>query len=73
MFRAFTASWTETAWEILHLLAAGDLVIVVRIDHTKAGDRSVDLPCTGVFEMAGGKIKVWRDYFDLGTYVRAMG
>jgi limonene-1,2-epoxide hydrolase len=33
----------------------------------------VDLPCAGVFEMQGGKIKVWRDYFDLGTYVKAMG
>jgi limonene-1,2-epoxide hydrolase len=34
------------------------------------GDKTVDLPCCGVFEMKGGKIKVWRDYFDLGTYTR---
>jgi len=32
----------------------------------------VDLPCVGVFEMRDGKIAVWRDYFDLGTYQRAM-
>ena len=31
----------------------------------------MDLPCCGVFEMQGGKIKIWRDYFDLATYVRA--
>ena len=39
---------------------------------TKAGDKSVDLPVVGVFELEGGKIKVWRDYFEQGTYVRAM-
>jgi len=73
MIRRFTASWTETEWEILRLVADGDVVMAERVDHTKAGEKSVDLPCTGVFEMEGGKIKVWRDYFDLGTYVRAMG
>ncbi len=35
-----------------------------------AGDSSVDLPCTGVFELESGKIKVWRDYFDFATYQR---
>ncbi len=41
-----------------------------RIDRTKMGDKAVDLPCAGMFELEGGKIKVWRDYFDLGTYVK---
>jgi limonene-1,2-epoxide hydrolase len=72
MIRDFTAAWTETEWEIVNLAAAGDVVIAERTDRTRAGEKSVDLPCTGVFEMEGGKIKVWRDYFDLGTYVRAM-
>ncbi len=58
--------------EILHLVSAGDVVMAERLDRTKAGDNGVDLPCTGVFEMESGKIKIWRDYFDLGTYVRAM-
>jgi hypothetical protein len=35
-------------------------------------DKAVDLPCTGVFEMENGKIKVWRDYFDLTTYIKGM-
>ena len=73
MIRGFISSWTETEWEILHLVVQGEVVIAERVDRTKAGDKSVDLPCTGVFEMKEGKIKVWRDYFDLGTYVRAMG
>jgi limonene-1,2-epoxide hydrolase len=33
----------------------------------------VTLPCCGVFEMQGGKIKVWRDYFDLPTFANAAG
>jgi limonene-1,2-epoxide hydrolase len=73
MIRGFIATWTQTDWEIRNVLAQGDLVMVERIDRTRAGDRSVELPCLGVFEMQGGKIRVWRDYFDLGTYLRALG
>lgn len=72
MIAGFIAPWTETHWEIVHLVASGDVVIVERLDRTKAGVKSVDLPCTGVFEMQNGKIKVWRDYFDLMTYSKAM-
>jgi limonene-1,2-epoxide hydrolase len=72
LIRGFIASWTETRWEIRNVLAQGDLVMVERVDHTRAGEKSVELPCFGVFEMQGGKIRVWRDYFDLGTYLRAM-
>ena len=72
MIAGFTATWTETQWDVLHLLSAGNVVVAERLDRTKAGEKAVDLPCTGVFEMSDGKIKVWRDYFDLGTYMNAM-
>jgi limonene-1,2-epoxide hydrolase len=72
MIGGFIASWTETEWDILHLATKGDVVIAERLDRTRAGEKSVDLPCTGVFELEGGKIRVWRDYFDLGTYAKAM-
>jgi limonene-1,2-epoxide hydrolase len=72
MIRNFTASWSETKWEIVSLVAEGDLVIAERVDRTKAGEKSVDLPCTGVFELENGKIKRWRDYFDLGTYIKGL-
>lgn len=68
----FIANWTSTQWDILNLLANDKLVMVERLDRTCVGDKSVDLPCFGVFEMAGGKIRVWRDYFDMGTYLKAM-
>ncbi len=72
MIAGFTRPWTETRWDILNLVSSGNVVIAERLDRTRAGDKSVDLPCTGVFELEKGKIKVWRDYFDLGTYLKAM-
>ncbi|MBK6561399.1 limonene-1,2-epoxide hydrolase family protein [Candidatus Amarobacter glycogenicus] len=68
----FLGSWQKTDWEVLNVAAAGNVVFAERIDRTDAGGKHVDLPCVGVFEMDGGKIRVWRDYFDLATYTRAM-
>lgn len=69
---AFLKDWKATEWEIVTLVSAGDVVIAERVDRTKVGDKSVDLPCCGVFEMQGGKIKAWRDYFDMATYAKAL-
>lgn len=68
----FIKSWTATNWDILNIVAKGDIVIAERLDRTRVGDKSVDLPCCGVFEMSDGKIKIWRDYFDLATYIKAV-
>ena len=70
--RGFAGSWTQTEWDIVNIAETGYVVIAERLDRTKAGDKAVDLPCTGVFEISDGKIVCWRDYFDLGTYARAM-
>ena len=72
MIAAFTADWTETQWDLLNIVGSGDIVVAERLDRTRAGDKAVDLPCTGVFEMEGGKIKMWRDYFDMATFTKAM-
>lgn len=68
----FIKSWTQTTWDVLNVACQGNIVMAERLDRTRIGDRSVDLPCCGVFEMSNGKIKVWRDYFDLATYVQAV-
>ncbi len=70
--RGFTASWTETVWEIRSIGAVGDRVYAERVDRTKTGQGDVDLPCLGVFEMQDGRIREWRDYFDLNTFMQAM-
>ena len=68
----FIATWTETTWDIINIAEDGDVVYCERLDRTKTSNGNVDLPCFGVFEMKDGKIHVWRDYFDMGTFVKAM-
>ncbi len=69
---AFLANWKDVNWELLNLLESGDLVMAERVDRGVAGGKPFALPCVGVFEMSGGKIRVWRDYFDMPTYVKAV-
>ena len=68
----FIKPWTHTDSEILSLVGEGDIVVCERLDRTKTKNGDVDLPCCGVFMMEDGKIKLWRDYFDMGTYISAM-
>jgi limonene-1,2-epoxide hydrolase len=68
----FAGGWTSTAWDVRHIVGTGDVVIAERIDRTVAGGNSLELPCCGVFELSGGKIAVWRDYFDMATYTAAL-
>lgn len=69
--KQFIASWKETEWEIISIAETEDGVIVERLDHIKTTAGDVDLPCVGVFEMEAGRIKSWRDYFDMATYMTA--
>jgi limonene-1,2-epoxide hydrolase len=68
----FIRAWESTDWEVLNLIAKGDIVVAERIDHTVVAGSPVDLPAFGIFEMENGKIKIWRDYFNLPTYSDAM-
>ena len=70
--KGFSSNWTHTDWEIVNLVAAGDIVFAERVDRTRVGAKKVDLPCCGVFVMKDGKIKIWRDYFDLSTFMKAI-
>lgn len=53
--------------ETLNQVSCENLVMNERIDHFLLENRSVALPIAGVFEMEGGRIKAWREYFDLAT------
>jgi len=68
----FIRPWESTEWEIVSLLAEGDIVMVERLDKTVVAGSPVNLPCFGYFELEDGKIKMWRDYFDLATYTTAL-
>jgi limonene-1,2-epoxide hydrolase len=51
------------------------VVMNERVDrfHMKADGRWVEAAVMGVFELEGGKIKAWRDYFDLAGFTGQMG
>jgi limonene-1,2-epoxide hydrolase len=55
-------------WVIHRQVASGDLVFNERTDRFGIGDRWMDLPVAGVFEVRDGKIVLWRDYFDMQTF-----
>lgn len=69
---AFLGNWTATSWDILNIAVHGDVVIAERMDHITVGEKQIALPCCGVFELREGRIAAWRDYFDMGTYTRAL-
>ena len=52
---------------------SGDIVFTERVDRFQMGDKKVELPVAGVFEVRDGKIAAWRDYFDMPTWTRQTG
>jgi limonene-1,2-epoxide hydrolase len=58
---------------MLNDAASGNTVLTERLDKFQIGDRAVDLPVAGVFEVEGGKITAWRDYFDMATWTKQTG
>jgi limonene-1,2-epoxide hydrolase len=60
-------NWIE--FKILHTASNGNVVFNERVDSFEAKGKKISLPVTGVFEITNdGKIKAWRDYFDLKMY-----
>ena len=59
--------------EIRHQVAAGNIVMNERTDFITLNGTPVVLPICGVFEIADGHIKAWREYFDLGPARAAYG
>lgn len=56
-------------WQMLNISEAGNVVLTERLDRFRYGDKWLELPVMGAFEFQDGKIKVWRDYFDMNTYM----
>jgi limonene-1,2-epoxide hydrolase len=67
----FLASVEETEWVVHRQIADGDVVMNERTDRFRFGERWIDLPVAGVFELRDGKIALWRDFFDLQTALGA--
>lgn len=71
--RAFVVGFTDKPpgrIEIHHQVASDTVVMNERTDHIILNGQPVSLAISGVFEIEDGRIKAWREYFDLGP-VRA--
>jgi limonene-1,2-epoxide hydrolase len=68
----FLAPVVEVEWRILREVATGDLVVNERLDRFRFGSGWLELPVAGFFEVADGKIRLWRDYFDLASYTNQL-
>jgi limonene-1,2-epoxide hydrolase len=58
----------QVEWVVHRQVAAGPIVMNERTDRFGTGDRWVELPVAGIFEVHDGRISLWRDYFDMGTF-----
>lgn len=53
-------------FKILHTASGGNVVMNERVDSfVYKGGKKGSVPVVGVFEITGGKISAWRDYFDM--------
>jgi limonene-1,2-epoxide hydrolase len=49
-----------------------DVVLTERVDIFTLPGKTIELPVMGTFEVRGGKIAAWRDYFDLNQFMGQM-
>ena len=64
LLEPFFAPTLHNEFVLLREAAPGSVVFIERLDRHQLADKWVELPVTGVFEVEGGKIVYWRDYFD---------
>jgi len=62
----------EISFEIKHLAEEGNVVLTERVDTFVMEGGTISLPVMGAFEVQNGKIKAWRDYFDMQQFMSQM-
>ena len=62
--------WVD--WKLRAIAVNGNVVLTERSDDFGLRGRTIRLPVMGTFEVEGGLIRAWRDYFDLAMYRRQL-
>ena len=69
----YTSPATTIDWQLLAIAEGEDgTVLTERLDRFEFGGKWVELPVMGSFDVADGKIAVWRDYFDQAQFQNQM-
>jgi limonene-1,2-epoxide hydrolase len=64
-------TWLE--FKVLHTASVGNVVMNERVDSFEVKGKRMSLPVAGIFETtSNGKIKAWRDYFDMKMFTDQM-
>ena len=70
----FLTPATSCEFEMLAIATTGNTVLTERIDRFVLNGKSIALPVMGSFELTpDGRIKAWRDYFDMQQFMSQMG
>jgi len=71
MLGPFLQGVTTVAWDVLHQVEQGNVVMNERVDRfTMPDGKKIAIRVCGVFEVRDGKVAVWRDYFDLAEFTK---
>ena len=65
----FTAGVASIEFRVENLAADGAVVLTERVDVFSLPGKAIELPVMGTFEVRGGKIVAWRDYFDMNQFM----
>ncbi len=73
VINSFLPAAKSIEFKVLKSAGAGNLVMNERVDvFDLGGGKKISLPVAGVFDVTGGKISAWRDYFDMQMYTKQM-
>jgi limonene-1,2-epoxide hydrolase len=75
MTNGFMKDATSFSAKILRTVHEGNVVCNERVDTiVMKNGKKAEIPVAGMFEMDNnGKIKIWRDYFDLASFTKQLG
>lgn len=69
----FVGPATFAEFEVLALVSKGNLVLTERVDRFEIFGNRIELPVMGAFDIADdGRIRAWRDYFDMQQFMRQL-
>jgi limonene-1,2-epoxide hydrolase len=71
--QGFSGMAAEIDWVVHHIAEGADgSVLTERTDRFLIGDKWMEIPVMGCFDITGDKISAWRDYFDLAQMQKQM-
>lgn len=73
VIEGFAGLASEIDWRLEQIAeSSSGVVLTERLDRFRMGEKWVELPVMGRFEIESGRIRVWRDYFDLAQFQKQL-